>query len=317
MTAETFLHLISTRAQWLVPVLCIGFLGGEFLARYSGINSLAARFHRAIATLARKLNRPKRSTAVRVYRGIVGLIIILVPTVLLGLLLARPVPGFDLLTLFILAALYGRAFATFHLLSLWQRARSAALPLELPGGYFLFADTHAVIRYTILENSERFAIVVGTSFWYLLGGLPMAFIYLATATTYQQDRTPAYGWAASALFHLLDCLPRLLANIFLILAALFTPGARPFAIFRTRSWRGTVAYLLNIALGGITPDGTLPWIGTGTPKLEANHLLRWLIMRTAATIFLALARRTRMDQPIEVISIIGRFSFRPSYASAA
>lgn len=288
--AENLLHLIALRAQLLVPVVCVGLFIGEFLARYSGLNALIAHGHGVIATLNRKLNRPKRSVGVRVYRGIITLIVILIPVATLSFALSQPMPGLPLLSLFLLAALYGRAFATFRLLRLWQNARAGTLPLELPGGDFLFADTHAVLRHTILSSSESFAVGGGgLSFWYVLGGLPAACIYLATAAVRAHDRTPAFGWAANALFRLLDLIPRAIATLLLTFAALFTPRARPFAVARARNWQGVVAQLLNLSLGGLSPDGNLPWTGTGTPRLEATHLLRWLILRTAATILLVMA----------------------------
>jgi hypothetical protein len=49
-----------------------------------------------------------------------------------------------------------------------------------------------------------------------------------------------------------------------------------------------VAHGLGISLGGRLPARELPWEGDGTARLEPVHLLRWLLLRTVATLLLML-----------------------------
>jgi adenosylcobinamide-phosphate synthase len=286
---DHLLALFLARAAWLAPLLFLAFLLGEYPARFTGLDALLTRMQSWLAALTRKLNRRQRGTAALVYRGMVVLVLAVIPAVALGWLLARPMPWMQLLAMLIVAALYGRAFATFRLLRLWHRARRGTLPLELPGGDFLFPDTHAVLRYTIATSARAFATgIVGASFWFVLGGMPLMFAYLAIAALHAQLRSPAFGWAAHALFRLLDAIPSMLSTLLLTLAALFTPRTRPLAARRARSREGVVAHLLDLSLGGPMPEGNAPWVGTGTPKLNEAHLLRWILLRLVASFLLLL-----------------------------
>lgn len=289
---EQFIPLLAARAQWLAPLLLLGFLLGEMLARFCGFNALINRMHRLLTTLARKLNRSHRGAAKLVYRGMLLVGCALIPALLLGLALAQAQhhPWATLATDTLMIALYGRAAATFSLLDTWRRARRGALPLELPGGDFLFADTHAVLRTTIATRAEAFATgIVGTSIWYVLGGWPTTLAYLTLTALHRADNSPGFGWAARSLFRLMDALPRLLSLLLLTLAALFTPRTRPFAAARARSFTEALARLLHVSLGGPGPGGTAPWVGTGTAKLTAGHLLRWMVLSAIATFLLLLA----------------------------
>ncbi len=287
---EPILAGMLTRAETLVPLLVAALLVGEMLARISGVAWLMEASGRVAARLERKLNRPNRGVATRVYRGMVAVCMLLVPALVLGLLLARDNPISHLCTLLLLVALMGDGLSPIRQWRHWRRASQGALPLTLPGLDFLFADSHAVKRYLILTQAERFAInVVGVALWYMLGGMVLVLAYLALAQCARYGNGAAFGWAASALFRPLHWLTLLVTDTLLLFAGLFVPGAKPWAARRARNFYGWVALLTDVSLGGTMPGCELPWVGSGTPKATATHLARWGLLEVTALVLLVLA----------------------------
>ncbi len=278
---NALLGLFAHRAEMLIPMLVVGFFVGEFVARYAGVDAAFAWISRTAQRLVTKLNRPNRSIATRVWRGVVAMLMLLVPALLVGALISSVPP----LALLVIIALFGRGFATHRLLQRWRRAHAGTLPLELPEHDFLFADSHAVMRYSILTSAEAFAVgIVGVCFWYLVGGLPASMAYLTLRELSVAYAVPAFGWAATALFGVVNALPRALALLLLALGGLFVPRATPWAMRRHAALHGRIAGLLGISLGGRLPSGELPWAGSGTPKAMPEHLARWMLVRLAATV---------------------------------
>jgi len=212
---------------------------------------------------------------------------LLLPALGLGLLLSRDLPWVHLLAMLLMVGLFGRAFTNFHLLQVWRRAKANALALELPGRDYLFADSHAVLRYTLLTSAQQFARgVVGAAFWYILGGMPLMFGYLVLSEVAGQARSAIYGWAAIALFRLVDAIPRVLSMVLLAVSGLFVRGIHPIKSIKARDFQSFISYLLDVSLGGRMPERDVPWTGTGTPKVMPVHVLRWLLLRVAATVLL-------------------------------
>jgi cobalamin biosynthesis protein CobD/CbiB len=283
----TYLVALHGRMEWLVPLLAIGYFLGEYLARYSGLDRLLAYGDDRIVRLEQKLNRAHRSAATRLYRGIIALVFILLPAALLGLLFAQPSPWMPYASFFVMVALLGRAARPGSLLGVWERARTRRLKLELPRSDYLFADTHGVLRHIIAASSESFAVgFVGSAFWFILGGIPAVWVYLALAATARHFRGSVFGWAATGLFRLIDAAPRALNALLFLLAAIFVPHAKPLATRRARNWQSFTAELIGASLGGPGPGGAKPWVGSGTAKLEAAHLARLMLLELVAAIFL-------------------------------
>lgn len=273
------------RAELLVPLLAAGFVLGELVARFTGIEWLVMSAGHLAAKLERKLNRPNRSIATRVYRGMIALVMLLVPTIVVGVLLTRDVPVANWAAMLLLVALFGHGFGVVKQWRYWRRAQHGQQALELPGLNFLFADSHAVLRYLILTGGERFAVyVVGASLAYILGGMVLMLVYLMTAELAHHHQGAVFGWAANALFRVLDFLPRVLTLSLLTVAGLFVPGARPLKVRKARTYYSFLAYLTDSSLGGILPARELPWAGEGTPKALPMHLARWLLLEVAATV---------------------------------
>lgn len=284
-----YLHLIETRAETLAALLAIGCIVGEFLARGPFTQALSYGQH-IIRTLGRKLNRENRSVATLVYRGIVAVLMLLLPAILAASLLSKPLPWLELLAALLLIAWFGHCFQTMATLRLIARAKTAGLPLELPGLDYLFNDSHAVIRYVITTRMDAFAIgIVGGCFWFTLGGFVGIAIYLTLAAA-SRAYAPhiAFGWAARSLFLLANALPTLIARVLIFFAAFFTPHTKPFAGLFAKSWRAAIALTLAIALGGKMPEGEMPWVGTASARLTHTHLRRVMHLLVAASILLLL-----------------------------
>lgn len=290
--------LLLLRAEYLVPILLIGLLIGEPLARLLRFPLLRAKLGTLIATLRRKLNRPNRSIATRLYRGMVALAMLVIPAIALGLWLMQRAEWVQLLSAILFVALIGEIARPYRLLGYRRMARSGRITLQSDEAHYLFADTHGQLRYLILQTGERFTLLVGASLYYLAADLPGLLGYLALAATarYFHPALPdnrAFGWSAYGLFTLIDALPRFLAGLLLWLAAWCTPGSAPLSALRhfataASQAHGWLAYLLGIALGGPIPspagERSLPWLGNGPARAEPAHYSRALTLTGAATL---------------------------------
>ena len=286
--AVPLLTSLTLRAQMLAMLILLGYVIGEFFAR--GPFSLLLKAGDALVVRLQKLDKPNRGIATLVYRGMIAVFMLLMPAMAAAALLSKPIPELKLVTDALLVVWFGHCFETWRTLCLYRRAKVDGLPLELPRLDYLFADSHAVIRYLVARHIHGFTIgVVGASFWYLLGGLSLMVAYLTLAALADTYRTPAFGWAARSLFLLMDIVPRFISRILLTLASIFTPQTKPFAGSFAPTARGAIANTLDVALGGPTPKGDLPWVGKGTARLSAKHLLRASTIILAATVLLTLA----------------------------
>jgi cobalamin biosynthesis protein CobD/CbiB len=291
---EPILAGMLTRAETLVPLLVAALLVGEPLARVTGIRRVILGGEHLAARLERKLNREHRGVATRVYRGMIALGMMIALAAALAFALAQPHPIAHWLMLVLVIAVLGHGMASASLISAWRAAKAGTQVLTLPGLNFLFADSHGVIRYQILHHAERFAIyTVGAALWYSLAGVAGMLGYLAVADAARFGNGAAFGWAATALFRLLDALPKAITALLLTVAALFVSGAKPLAARGARSFHGLVAALTACALGGMMPGRELPWVGTGTPKATTTHLARFGLIQTAAGLLLVLALSAR------------------------
>lgn len=175
-------------------------------------------------------------------------------------------------------------------------------------------DLYGVTRASMALAARAFDKgVVGPVFWYLLAGLPGAYIYAALAAfswRFGKDGfTKGFGSVPLALEKLAGFVPGALAGVIMALSGLFTPtGGMTRALralgspgkgrakYEQGGWPVTaMAYVLNVSLGGPVTDldgSSLrrDWVGpsNATAQLENGHLRRALYMSLIAhMLFLA------------------------------
>lgn len=286
------LHAYGVAAEHraLVAALCIalGYALSFFIA-HSWMQSLCRYGRGLIATLGTRLDRSHRSVATRVYRGIIVVLLLLIPAMVIPALLDRHLPTSRYLFAVMAVFWFGHCFWTGQTFRAWRQARAGKLPLELASIDYLFVDHHGVIRYLVAQRMEAFARgIVGVCFWYVLAGLPGAFAYSCLAADAAEYTSSAFGWAARHLFRLVDFAPNLIARALLAVAGIFVSGTHPLRALRSGSFSGFIAELFGLALGGVSPLGNRPWVGKGTAKAEPRALYQLLALSLAATWLLIL-----------------------------
>lgn len=292
------LYTLTDRAQilWLALALTIalGWPFGDALK----LDRIARSMHKLARSLGRRLNKKKRDAATLAWRGVIVTGFMVLPAVLLGHLVDLHLPS---RTMFVIPLLlFIGSQRQPGMITLWRAARSDKLTLQMAKPHYLFPDTHALLRFMILDHATRFATgIVGVIFWYLLAGSAGAFGYLmlglcAAHFSPELAKNLAFGGATDRLFAMVDALPRALATLLLLFASFFAPGAKPFSAARHLfHWRLFLATLLGIALGGPMPMAhgghQVEWVGSGTPKPDASHLSRWLLIWAVALLVLMAA----------------------------
>ena len=173
-------------------------------------------------------------------------------------------------------------------------------------------DRGGVARAAIESLAENFSDgVVAPLFWTAVAGLPGGALYKAanTADSMIGHRTPrheAFGWAAARFDDWINLPASRLSAVWLIAAAVVTPGASPRAAITAirrdakahrspnAGWpEAALAGALGFALAGPRVyhgelyDGA--YMGDGRRDLDANDIRRALGLYRAATIVQALA----------------------------
>ncbi len=147
---------------------------------------------------------------------------------------------------------------------------------------------------------------VAPLFWYLLGGLPLAYLYAAIACASwalaKEGYSKSFGDFVLKLERLFGFLPNVISGIFMMVAAIFTPTAqisRIFPVFFSRAGKAryaeggfpltATAWALNVSLGGPVEDleGSVikhSWIGpkSATARLDKGHIRRAIYMSVMA-----------------------------------
>lgn len=176
------------------------------------------------------------------------------------------------------------------------------------------ADEYTITRVGIGMAARLFDKgVVAPVLWYLIGGLPVVFVYTALAALSwrfgKEGFSKGFGDVALALEKLMGFIPNVFAGIMVALAGLLTPTAgmtRSFiGLLRLKSGNASyfeggapvtaMAWALKVSLGGATQDmdGSAikrGWAGPAgaTAQLEAKHLHRAIyIIIMAHLLFLA------------------------------
>ncbi len=177
------------------------------------------------------------------------------------------------------------------------------------------ADEFTITRTGIGMGAKVFDKgIVGPVLWYLIGGLPAAYLYAGLAALSwrfgKEGFTKGFGSTALALEKLMGFVPNVFSGVLVSLAGLLTPTAgmtRSFiGLFHFGKGRAhyaeggapvtTMAWSLKVSLGGATQDidGSAikrGWAGPSgaTAQLEAKHLHRALYILVMAHLLLVAA----------------------------
>ena len=270
--------------------------------------------------LEASLNRPAASFAMRRASGVVALCLYLAPVALIAWAATRallPRGGLGFAALAVLAA----SLPAQRSLSSHVKAVADGLDAGLDDGRRAVAlivgrnpaalDEAGVARAAIESLAENFSDgVVAPILWTALGGLTGGAVYKAINTAdsmigHKDDQYRAFGWAAARLDDLVNVPASRLASLWLILAAVLTPGASARdaaeAVWRDASlhrspnagWpEAAIAGALGLKLAGPRVYGdTLiddAFMGTGRREADAGDIRRALrVYRLACLVQMA------------------------------
>lgn len=328
---ESFLYYIisSERLPFALSALVIVIMAGV------GLGPVFQRFNPAywsvletlFSNAADKLNRPHRSTSDLVFRGVLLTFAVLLVSLLLGLFLAyisKSYPGYGVLSVAVLVPVIGGGALWKNMITLHHTLKDTdknGQPRnKIPEGLFYAlsrstrlnlttADNYTITRLGIALMARRFSkAIVAPVFWYLIGGLPMAYIYSAAAfmkwRTSKDGHSKGFGICAEKVEMALGLIPAYITGFLFVLASLFTPTASTLramrGFFSTKKGEhcpypqggrpvSVLIWALNISIGGalVDYDGLkvkTDWVGPpkSTAQLQSGHLKRAVYMMGVA-----------------------------------
>jgi adenosylcobinamide-phosphate synthase len=301
----------------LLAALALDFLLGKVPGAFRLVPERSGVLTSFSAFLENRLNRPGRSDASLVIRGVAVVLLLLILAITVGMaviVIARAIPygwalEFSVLVLCISSRVVfydmrrGQKFAASDDLDEGRR-----LVGELTGRDATQLDKYGLAR-VIVETGAVGVLhrSVAPIFWFVLLGLPgllasRVIAGLALRAASRDRERQAFGAAAFALDHALGFLPSFLAGYLLALGALFVPSAnfgralqvmsldaRRDAVVNNGGVKGAAAGALGLALGG--PFGTKgggvhdAWIGNGNARVGQADIRRAYYQFTVATLF--------------------------------
>ena len=267
-----------------------------------------------VGFLERKLNRGQRSESDRAVRGLLVVLVVAGLCLSVGVAVAWLTQNqnfgwiLELVLVVVLIAqrgLYDRVRAVGLALRDEGLDEARAAVSHIVGREPGQLDAHGVARGAIESAAENFCdAVVAPVFWYVLFGFPGLLVYKAVNTMdsmigYRTPRHRAFGMTAARLDDALNLIPARLSGLFLALAAVVVPTARPGAAVKVMlrdsgkhrsmngGWpEGAVAGALNLALAGprhyVGETVADSWIGDGTARATHRDIRRTLYLYIAA-----------------------------------
>lgn len=253
---------------------------------------------RVARNLSRRLNRATRSDGTLKARGAALGLLLCGGAALVGIGIAALVGRLPPSVAFLVQGLVFWGFLRGHLPL--ARLRQGARRL----------DGEAAARSLLEQTAVSFVhFVVGPIFWFLVAGLPGAFVaaaaWAADRAAREGGRQGPFGAFARGLEHLLTWIPARIAEMLVAVASAAVPRGQPLVALK-QGWGnaplgqyGTVAALaggLGVSLPGPASGyADRPWLGVGTARVGRNDVLRaaWLyavalLVATGLLILLAL-----------------------------
>src|SRR3989338_58785 len=301
----------------MISLLFVSVFGGVFGSFSGNANPfLWVMLDRVFGGIAKKTYKVGRSVSSLHFRGTIILILYIFSTALVTfavVLLDKALPLSGFMTPVLLTCVLSGGATWSALIKLHRAIRAedkkGKSNQHLPkGSYYDIAvstrtnlnttDTHGIIRGGI--GFVSFSLdkgIIAPLFWFLIGGLPAAFIYSGIAAARwslsKEGFAKGIGNLALALEGLLGYIPQLITTVILAFAALFTPSARltraVMGLFSKGAGQASygegglpltaLAWGMGISLGGPVEDrdGSVlkrAWIGSpkSTAKVEIHHL---------------------------------------------
>jgi adenosylcobinamide-phosphate synthase len=280
---------------------------------------------RLFGGLARKMYNKDRSRSSLAFRGTVFTILYIGVALVLGIGAhafdrAFPLKGF---TEPLVLSLTMTGGAVWYALNTLYHALAEGKALH-KGSYYPIAassrsdlnttDNYGITRVGIGFMAQSFdKALIAPLFWYLIGGLPLAYLYAGIAAARwglaKEGFAKGLGNTSLWLERIFGLIPHLLSGIWMACAALFTPGAqlsRAIPGFFSSTGRApyaegglpltAVAWAMNVSLGGPVRDleGSAlkkAWVGppNATAKVDKSHLRRVIYMSVMGYVLLVAA----------------------------
>ena len=263
-----------------------------------------------IARLEHALNQPQRSDAARKQAGVWTLLVVLGATGLaaatISALMPRNFLGFWLLAIFTSSLMAQRSLHD-HVAAVAQALKEEGLEggrnkvAMIVGRDVTALDVAGVSRAAVESLAENFSDgVVAPAFWTALFGLPGGAVYKAANTAdsmigHRNARYENFGWAAARFDDLVNLPASRIAALWLVLAAVVTPGADASAAIKAvkrdaghhrspnAGWpEAAMAGALGFKLAGPRVYGGEKvedvYMGDGRAELGAEDILRALTL---------------------------------------
>lgn len=299
--------------------LVLDALFGEMKPLFRAVPHPIVLAGRAISWFEHRLNRLRRGTRARRFRGVLTVIVLVGAAAAIGwavqalcrsTLLGAAVEAFIIAVLVAQRSLFEHVTAVSSGLLRHGLAGGRAAVAHIVGRDPYQLDGPGVARAAIESLAENFSDgVVAPAFWYLLLGLPGLFAYKMANTLdsmigHKTERYRAFGWAAARLDDGLNLIPAPISGLLIAGAALFE---RPRAAWRSArimlrdgrkhhspnaGWpEAAMAGALGVMLAGPRHyhEGVVadPFLGDGTPVATVTDINRALRIYFGACLLLS------------------------------
>ena len=281
-------------------------------------------FDKIFGSIGGRLDRPNRTGRELMFRGMFVSFFALVAAYYLGVgakyvSLLVPLYGFTEIYMLAMAITCGSVWFTLLRLYFSMEKKRVTKCSYYAVAHSVRADLSALDDFSITRLGMGYAAfaldkgLVAPVFWYLLTGLPGAFLYAGVAMLAwrfgKEGFSKGFGRLPLALEQLMGFVPHVLTGIIVSCAGLFTPTGGFTRAFIGQYWGGdkapyyeggyplkALSYSLKVSLGGPYKDldGSAvkrEWVGPegATAQLSVGHLRRAIYLHAVAVLIYIVA----------------------------